>query len=51
VGEPRPVLIDHAASFRRDAYVSMEHENAFQTGPGERGCSVYALGPRYIKYF
>jgi hypothetical protein len=31
--EWRPVLIDHAASFRREAFVSMEHENAFQTGP------------------
>ena len=29
----RPVLIDHAASFRPEAFVSMEHENAFQTGP------------------
>lgn len=29
----RPVLIDHAAGFRAEAYVSMEHENAFQTGP------------------
>ena len=28
----RPVLIDHAASFRREAFVSMEHDNAFQTG-------------------
>ena len=31
--EYRPVLIDHAASFRQEAFVSMEHENAFQTGP------------------
>jgi len=29
----RPVLIDHAAGFRSEAFVSMEHENAFQTGP------------------
>uniref|UniRef100_A0A7R9TK00 Uncharacterized protein n=1 Tax=Micromonas pusilla TaxID=38833 RepID=A0A7R9TK00_MICPS len=29
----RPVLIDHAAAFRPEAFVSMEHENAFQTGP------------------
>ena len=28
-----PCLIDHAASFRPEAFVSMEHENAFQTGP------------------
>jgi hypothetical protein len=32
-GRMRPVLIDHAASFRREAVVSMEHENAFSTGP------------------
>ena len=31
--EWRPALIDHAASFRKEAFVSMEHENAFQTGP------------------
>ena len=31
--EWRPVLIDHAAGFRREAVVTMEHENAFQTGP------------------
>ena len=28
----RPFLIDHAASFRKEAFVSLEHENAFQTG-------------------
>ncbi|KAL4436762.1 hypothetical protein ABPG75_003901 [Micractinium tetrahymenae] len=32
-GSMTPVLIDHAASFRREAVVSMEHENAFSTGP------------------
>ena len=32
-----PCLIDHAASFRPEAFVSMEHENAFQTGPTVRG--------------
>ncbi|GJP53635.1 hypothetical protein CLOM_g12787 [Closterium sp. NIES-68] len=32
-GTMRPVLIDHAAGFRREAVVLMEHENAFQTGP------------------
>ncbi|CAI5470957.1 unnamed protein product [Closterium sp. Yama58-4] len=31
-GTMRPVLIDHAAGFRREAVVLMEHENAFQTG-------------------
>jgi hypothetical protein len=29
----RPVLSDHAAGFRPEAFVSMEHENAFCTGP------------------
>eukprot|EP00850_Spirogloea_muscicola_P023616 SM000372S13692 [mRNA] locus=s372:33945:37782:- [translate_table: standard] len=29
----RPLLIDHAAGFRKEAVVTMEHENAFQTGP------------------
>lgn len=29
----RPVLIDHAAGFRKEAVVNMLHENAFQTGP------------------
>lgn len=28
-----PVLIDHAAAFRKDAFVSLDHENAFRTGP------------------
>lgn len=28
-----PVLIDHAAGFRKDAFVSLDHENAFRTGP------------------
>lgn len=32
MGALRPVLIDHAAGFREGAYVSMKHENAFQTG-------------------
>lgn len=32
-GSTAPVLIDHAASFRKEAVVSMEHENAFSTGP------------------
>ena len=29
----RPTLIDHAAAFRKEAFVAMDHENAFQTGP------------------
>eukprot|EP01025_Chloroclados_australasicus_P058472 TRINITY_DN7346_c0_g1_i1.p1 TRINITY_DN7346_c0_g1~~TRINITY_DN7346_c0_g1_i1.p1 ORF type:complete len:562 (-),score=56.32 TRINITY_DN7346_c0_g1_i1:2475-4160(-) len=31
-GRMRPILIDHAAGFRKEACVTMEHENAFQTG-------------------
>ena len=34
-GALRPVLLDHAAGFRKEAYVAMDHENAF--GTGERG--------------
>jgi len=32
-GTMKPALIDHAASFRYGADVTMTHENAFQTGP------------------
>jgi len=32
-GKLCPVLIDHAAGFRREASVTLMHENAFQTGP------------------
>ncbi|KXZ54005.1 hypothetical protein GPECTOR_5g116 [Gonium pectorale] len=32
-GRLSPVLIDHAAGFRHDAFVSLDHENAFCTGP------------------
>jgi hypothetical protein len=28
-----PVLIDHAAAFRKEAFVTLDHENAFRTGP------------------
>eukprot|EP00232_Nephroselmis_pyriformis_P028290 CAMPEP_0182865622 /NCGR_PEP_ID=MMETSP0034_2-20130328/7788_1 /TAXON_ID=156128 /ORGANISM="Nephroselmis pyriformis, Strain CCMP717" /LENGTH=95 /DNA_ID=CAMNT_0024997931 /DNA_START=1 /DNA_END=288 /DNA_ORIENTATION=+ len=28
----RPILIDHAAGFRSEAFVSLTHQNAFQTG-------------------
>mmetsp|Transcript_5867 Transcript_5867/g.16447 ORF Transcript_5867/g.16447 Transcript_5867/m.16447 type:complete len:329 (+) Transcript_5867:106-1092(+) len=31
-GNPRPILIDHAAGFRKEALVTMKHENAFKTG-------------------
>ncbi len=29
----RPILIDHAAAFRKEAFVTLDHENAFRTGP------------------
>lgn len=32
-GNLHAVLIDHAAGFRKEAEVRMEHDNAFQTGP------------------
>ncbi|KAG2454586.1 hypothetical protein HYH02_000427 [Chlamydomonas schloesseri] len=32
-GRMSPVLIDHAAGFRPDAFVCLDHENAFMTGP------------------
>eukprot|EP00270_Netrium_digitus_P020370 TRINITY_DN8385_c0_g1_i2.p1 TRINITY_DN8385_c0_g1~~TRINITY_DN8385_c0_g1_i2.p1 ORF type:complete len:178 (+),score=51.06 TRINITY_DN8385_c0_g1_i2:133-666(+) len=32
-GKHRPILIDHAAGFRKDAVVTLQHENAFMTGP------------------
>ncbi|GFR51218.1 hypothetical protein Agub_g13592 [Astrephomene gubernaculifera] len=32
-GRLSPVLVDHAAGFRPGAFVSLEHENAFLTGP------------------
>jgi hypothetical protein len=31
-GRQSPVLIDHAAGFRKDAFVTLDHENAFCTG-------------------
>eukprot|EP00798_Chlamydomonas_sp_ICE-L_P024552 gene24552-10163_t len=31
-GRKQPVLIDHAAGFREDAFVDLTHENAFGTG-------------------
>jgi hypothetical protein len=33
VGRRAPCLIDQAAGFRPDAFVTLDHENAFQTGP------------------
>lgn len=35
-GRLQPVLIDHAAGFRPEAYVDMTHENAFNTGAVQR---------------
>ncbi len=32
-GQRRPVFIDHAAGFRREARVNMTQDNAFKTGP------------------
>lgn len=29
----QPILIDHAAAFRKEAHVTLDHENAFRTGP------------------
>ena len=43
-----PCLIDHAASFRPEAFVSMEHENAFQTGPTVRVKSSTYLRLRFL---
>ena len=35
-GQPVPILIDHAAGFRKAACVTMSHENAFCTGAVRR---------------
>ena len=50
VGELRPCLIDHAASFRADAEVSMTHENAFRTGPVRCVASGPYLRLRFLDY-
>jgi len=47
-GEMRPILIDHSASFRHDAYVCLDHDNAFGTGPTRQiGAKTY-LSLRYL---
>eukprot|EP00899_Mesostigma_viride_P002633 jgi/Mesvir1/12370/Mv00552-RA.3 len=46
--ELRPVLIDHAAGFRQGAYVSMEHDNAFGTGPITSVCAHTYLRLRLL---
>jgi hypothetical protein len=50
VGELRPVLIDHAASFRADADVAMTHENAFRTGPVTCCAAETYLRLRFLDY-
>jgi len=47
-GKLCPVLIDHAAGFRKDAFVSMTHENAFQTGPVRQVASSTYLKLRFL---
>lgn len=50
VGKRLPCLIDHAASFRADADVSMVHENAFQTGPVKCVSAKTYLNLRLLDY-
>lgn len=40
-GRMSPVLIDHAAGFRHDAFVCLDHENAFLTGEWGAGLAVF----------
>lgn len=47
-GSMRPVLIDHAAGFRADAFVSLDHDNAFITGPTARVSSKTYLRLRFL---
>ena len=47
-GVPGPFLVDHAAGFRQDAYVSLEHENAFRTGPVTRIAASTYLRLRFL---
>ncbi|KAL2633364.1 hypothetical protein R1flu_004843 [Riccia fluitans] len=48
-GRMRPVLIDHAAGFRKEAVVKMDHENAFQTGPVRVVSSKTYLRLRFLE--
>jgi hypothetical protein len=50
LGELRPVLIDHAASFRAEAEVNMTHENAFRTGPVRCVSANTYLRLRFLDY-
>ena len=43
-------LIDHAAGFRREACVRMDHENAFMTGPTRIVSARTYLHLRYLTY-
>jgi hypothetical protein len=43
-------LIDHAAGFRREACVRMDHENAFTTGPTRKVSARTYLHLRYLTY-
>jgi hypothetical protein len=47
-GEMRPILIDHSASFRHDAYVCLDHDNAFGTGPTRHISAKTYLSLRYL---
>lgn len=49
-GELRPCLIDHAASLRADAEVTMSHENAFRTGPVRCISAHTYLRLRFLDY-
>ncbi len=44
----RAMLIDHAAGFRKEAVVTMQHENAFQTGPVVRVSAKTYLRLRFL---
>jgi hypothetical protein len=44
----RPVLIDHAAAFRKEAFVTLDHENAFRTGPVRSVSSRTYLRLRFL---
>lgn len=47
-GAMRPVLIDHAAGFRPGAFVCLEHDNAFCTGPTKHISSRTYLRLRFL---
>ena len=49
-GDFRPCLIDHAASFRADAEVTMLHENSFKTGPVRCVSAKTYMRLRFLDY-